>query len=125
MANFNKDIGSKIVMARNAAGLSQRELAGKLKISQQVLSGYECGRTAISLKTFVDLCKVLDAPIAWFIPFIRQYGEIIGKDEIELLNELKHFADLKALLLFLKQCRREKQSNVKSRRILPKDVSVR
>lgn len=123
MVDFNKDIGSKIVLARKAVGLSQRQLAHRLSISQQVLSGYECGKTSVSLKVFVDICSALDAPISWFLSSIKQYGDVIGSDEIELLNELKRFTDTSTLLNFIRQCNAKKQSNVKIRRCLPKKTS--
>lgn len=119
MDNFNKIIGEKIVLARKAAGFSQRELARRLSISQQVLSGYECGRTSISLKTFTDICTTLSAPLSWFLPTVKQYGDVIGSEEIELLRELKRFADTSTLLEFVRNCT-ERQSHVKTRRCITK-----
>lgn len=124
MTNFNKNIGNKIVLARKANDLSQRELAKKLDVSQQVLSGYECGRTSISLKSFVDLCEALNAPLSWFISSVKQYGDIIGSDEIELLRELRKLADTTTLLEFVKYCT-SKQSNAKNGRCLSQKICKR
>lgn len=124
MSDFNTLIGKKIVVARKANGLSQRSLAQKLKISQQVLSGYERGRTSLPLEVFINICISLDAPVSWFVQSIRQYGDIVSEEEIELLSELKKFSDVSALLDFIKRCFLQ-QSNVKKRRVLPKSVSLR
>ena len=124
MASFNENIGKKIVLARQSAEISQHELAKRLSISQQVLSGYERGRTSVPLKTFVDICTSLNAPLSWFLPSVKQYGDIVGSDEIELLRELRKLADTTTLLEFVKHCL-SKQSHGKTRRILPKKVSVR
>lgn len=108
---LKKTIGEKIVLARKAAGLSQRALAKKLNLSQQVLSGYERGISSIPLTSFIDICQILDAPISWFIPSIKQYGEIISREDIELLTEIKKRLNTKELLNFIKTA--AKQSNVK------------
>lgn len=124
MSDFNTTIGKRISVARKANGLSQCALAKKLNISQQVLSGYESGKTSLPLEIFIKICICLDAPVSWFVQSIKQYGDIVSDEEIELLNELKKISDVGTLLNFIKHCI-IKQSNVKKRRVLSKSISVK
>lgn len=116
--DFNKHIGEKIILLRTASGLTQRGFAKKLGVSQQVLSGYENGKNSMTLKTFVEICEKTDAPLSFFLPTVKQYGEVLKLEEVELLNELRKFANISTMLEFVRSCN-IKQSNVKSRRCLP------
>ena len=111
MTDFKKTLGKKIVLARKGAAMSQRTLAAKLKITQQALSGYERGAVSVSVEILAEICRVLDAPVSWFMPNVKQYGEIIGQTDIELLTELHKLAYSETLLGFVKAVK--KQSNVK------------
>ena len=57
--SFYKSIADKIKSARAGKGLTQGELAGKLKISQQIISRIEKGRENISLGTFKKIADAL------------------------------------------------------------------
>ena len=57
-----------IRIKRLAAGLSQAELAAKLKMSQSSVTQWECGYTAPSAKNLKQLAKALRAPHAQMIP---------------------------------------------------------
>ena len=115
MTSFSKSIGEKIVMARQAAGISQTKLAKSLGITQQSLSIYERGINALPLKVFVDICTALDAPLSWFLPSVKQYGEVISRPDTELLHELHKIADSETLLSFIKKCSAKKNDGKKSR----------
>ena len=119
MSNFSIKIGKKIALARKANRLSQRALAKKLGISQQVLSKYEVGTSPLPLEVFVNLCTLFDAPYSWFIDNVRQYGDIVSEEDIELLNEIKKFVAVNPLLSFIKG-QSGKQNNDKKRRCLAK-----
>ncbi len=112
--NFSENIGQKIITARRERRISQTELAKKLKITQQCLSGYERGLSQIPLKVFVAICAALDAPLAWFFPELRQFGEIISEEDINFLREIKKYATPEAVSEFIKTIA-FKQSNGKKR----------
>lgn len=56
---LGKEIGEKIKEARQKYGLTQRKLAKRLKISQQIISRIESGKQNISLQTLNNVCKGL------------------------------------------------------------------
>ena len=110
MTDFKNTLGKKIVLARKAAAMSQRALAEKLGITQQALSGYERGKTHLTVKLLVDICDILDAPYSLFLPNTKPYGNIISQDDIDLLNELHRYIDSVPLIEFIRSVRRK--SNV-------------
>ena len=56
-------IGEKIRALREARGLTQKALARKLKISQQVISRVESGRQNVSLITLKEIAAALEAKV--------------------------------------------------------------
>lgn len=57
--SLGKEIGNKIKEVRQKSGLTQKKLAKKLKISQQIISRIESGKQNISLETLNNVCKSL------------------------------------------------------------------
>jgi DNA-binding XRE family transcriptional regulator len=53
------ETGKKIAHARRKSGLSQKELAGKMGVSQQLVSRIESGRENISLGTLSNVSRAL------------------------------------------------------------------
>lgn len=60
---FCKAIADKIRLVRKAKGLTQSELAHKLKVSQQAISRIESGRENVSLATLKRIVDALGAQI--------------------------------------------------------------
>jgi ribosome-binding protein aMBF1 (putative translation factor) len=58
-----KDLSKSISQARTAKGLSQKDLAGKVCISQQVLSKWESGREVPSNAEIAKLEKFLSVKL--------------------------------------------------------------
>ena len=56
-------IGEKIKALREERGLTQKALARKLKISQQIISRVESGRQNISLLTLKEIASALEAKV--------------------------------------------------------------
>ncbi len=54
-----REVGLKIKQAREKRGLTQKEFADKLNISQQVISRIEGGKQNISLETLKNICLAL------------------------------------------------------------------
>ena len=55
-----KKIGAQIHNARRAAGLTQEKLAEAVDVIPQAISDMERGVTSPSIRTLIDLSKVLD-----------------------------------------------------------------
>lgn len=54
-----KLIGKRIRHRREAAGLSQEQLAEKLALSTNHISSMECGKSLLTTKRLLDLCDIL------------------------------------------------------------------
>ena len=54
-----KRIGKRIRHRREAAGLSQEQLAEKLELSTNHISSIECGKSLLTTKRLLDLCDIL------------------------------------------------------------------
>ncbi len=62
-----KNIGKKIQMAREQAGLSQEELASRLGYTQATLSNYELGKRRLYLANIEQIAKELNKPLSYFL----------------------------------------------------------
>lgn len=60
------DLGRKIKKARRDVGMSQRELAEELKVSDKTISAYEVGRATPSFRTIKKISRIVHKPIAYF-----------------------------------------------------------
>ncbi len=58
--NLCDEIGKKITAIRHEQNLSQKELAKKIGISQQLISRIEKGRENVSLTTLTNIARALD-----------------------------------------------------------------
>ena len=59
-------LGTKIKQARKKAGLSQKELAKGLYVSDKTISAYEVGRAKPNFEQMQQLSSVLQQPISFF-----------------------------------------------------------
>lgn len=59
-------VGQNIVMRRKELGLSQKELALHLGITQDALNRMEKGHIAPKLSRFEDLARHLNCPVSYF-----------------------------------------------------------
>lgn len=80
-----KLIGKRIRHRREAAGLSQEQLAEKLELSTNHISSMECGKSLLTTKRLLDLCDILGGTPNYYL-----LGEIEpGADRItSLVKEL-------------------------------------
>ncbi len=89
-----RDIGKNIRDARLDRGLTQQQLAEKLGLTHQALSGYETGRRRASLEQLHLLAEVLDVD-----PHQLLYGEYLPKTVRR--NQLKRLLTRTLLYLLL------------------------
>ncbi|MDE7191625.1 MAG: helix-turn-helix domain-containing protein [Clostridia bacterium] len=64
-------IRERLIEEINNSGMTRKEIATKLGITSQTVSGYAYGKKMPALDTFANLCKVLDVDPA----------EILGTNE--------------------------------------------
>ncbi|NLJ72920.1 MAG: helix-turn-helix transcriptional regulator [Syntrophomonadaceae bacterium] len=62
-----KEIGKKLQLAREEAGLSQEQLAGLMGCAQSTLSNYEKGKRRIYLTQLETIAELVDKPIEYFL----------------------------------------------------------
>ncbi len=62
-----KEIGRKLQLAREEAGLSQEQLASLMGCAQSTLSNYEKGKRRIYLTQLEHIAELLDKPIEYFL----------------------------------------------------------
>ncbi len=93
------NLGDAIRRARKQAGLSQRELAQALSVSDKAVSSYEVGRATPSLQTLQALGRVVNKPLSYFDENAHT-GSIdlqikLAQIEKELLEVKKLLSDMK------------------------------
>jgi len=60
-------MGHRIKFARKSVGLSQKDLAKKLKITDKAVSTYEIGRVMPSILTLREISKLTYKPVSYFM----------------------------------------------------------
>ncbi len=73
-------IGQIIKNARKEAGLSQREFAKALHVSDKTVSSYEVGRITPKFETIKQMSRVVDKPITYFD---NDSGHTMDESELE------------------------------------------
>ena len=63
---LDKTLGKRVKSKRVLAGLSQEQLAQKLRVSINDIASYEIGATRISAAHLFELAKALDVPPVYF-----------------------------------------------------------
>lgn len=95
-------ISQKIRYARTEAGLSQKDLAAQLQLSDKAISSYEVGRAQPGIEVLRDIGQATGRPVTYFI-------DDEGVEEIDFAVKIKN---IEKELLELKQALREKGYSV-------------
>lgn len=82
-----KVVGKKIQAYREAAGLSQEQLAEKTGLSAIFMSAIERGARSPSLETFVKLCNVLGASADVLLVDVLENGYRVKASQFSELIE--------------------------------------
>lgn len=91
-----KTIGARIKHARMEEGLSQKELAQKVKLSDKAISSYEVDRAEPSFQMLQKISKVVNRPVRYFLDeSIQQDVDLAGK----LAKIEQELAEVKKLLM--------------------------
>lgn len=82
--NIGREIGRRIVEARREFGMSQKELADLVHVSERSMQAYESGEV-IPYRKLADLASVLNRPAAWILHG-EKASDPVG--ELALLQEI-------------------------------------
>lgn len=61
------DLGSKIKLARKSINYTQEKLAAKLNTTHSVISAYESGKTAVPTLFLIEIAKITNKSLNWFL----------------------------------------------------------
>ncbi len=80
------DLGERIALARSAKGLSQQELASRVRIDRTALSKIESGVRRVSALELAAVAEALQRPLSWFLSdspavIVSRRAELIRGDE--------------------------------------------
>ena len=112
------DIGKRVKKARQAAGLTQVELAKKINVSRSYIGNIEQNRHASSLATLQMIAEALHVDIAEFV------GDGVAISETGLSNEEIHLVamyrnmNVEDRLLIMQMSQRCNKKNAKSTNLL-------
>lgn len=101
-------IGKRIKFRREAAGLSQEQLAERLELSKNHISSIECGKSMVTTKGLLALCDVLGGTSNYYL-----IGELSPEaDSITSLIRLLNPAEQKTLIRLLNAYLEQEQASV-------------
>ena len=94
-------LGQRIRAARRDANLSQGQLAGALNTTQSAISLYEAGQRSVGIDMLVNVARILNRPLHYFLGEDGDMLYVKDSDIAELIGELeKHPEDLPELLSY-------------------------
>lgn len=104
-------IGKRIKFRREAAGLSQEQLAERLELSKNHISSIECGKSMVTTKGLLALCDVLGSTPNYYL-----IGELSPEADsitslIRLLNPAEQKTLIRLLNAYLEQASVPKSNN--------------
>lgn len=89
MGRRDREIGKKIRVAREAVGLSQRDVAEILQMSHVGFGDIERGKNQPSIDYLFDLAEILGRPVTWFLGIDTDLAD----DEAELVHLYRQIDD--------------------------------
>lgn len=67
MKPIDELVSRRVREAREEAGMTQRDLAPKINVTQQAVSRYETGALRVSLSQLVQIAEVTGKPLHFFL----------------------------------------------------------
>ena len=88
------DVGQRVKKARQAAKLTQKELAEKINVSRSYIGDIEQNRHASSLATLQSIAEALHVDISEFIGNVNTLQETgLTNDEVHLIMTYRSLSD--------------------------------
>jgi transcriptional regulator with XRE-family HTH domain len=95
------NLGQRIRTARRDAGMSQGQLATALNTTQSAISLYEAGQRSVGIDMLLNVAKILNRPLHYFLGDDGEMLYVKDSDIAELIAELeRHPEDLPDLLAY-------------------------
>jgi len=91
-----KTIGARIKQARTDEGLSQKDLADKIRLSDKAVSSYEVDRSEPSFDVLKKIGKVTNRSVRYFIDETIQHDVDLEKKLEKIEQELSEIRKLLA-----------------------------
>jgi transcriptional regulator with XRE-family HTH domain len=66
LAHDARTLGQAIREARKEIGMSQKDLAKQLRVSDKTISSYEVGRASPGFGTLTKMSRIVNKPISYF-----------------------------------------------------------
>jgi len=88
-SSISKEIRERIREARQAAGLTQAQLASRYGCTQSTISGIERGRVQINARGLARMAEILGQPISYFYPSVSAEVGDLSDLERRLLREFR------------------------------------
>ena len=98
---LKKEIGNRLRIARENAGLTQDDVAKVVKSTFQKVSSFETGRTRVDIETLIKLCDLYETKTDYILnPELNKTSPILEltKDEqylVESYRKLSHDNQMK------------------------------
>ncbi len=100
-APVSASLGLRIRAARRDAGMSQGQLASALNTTQSAISLYEAGQRSVGIDMLLNVAKILNRPLHYFLGDDGEMLYVKDSDIAELISELeRHPEDLPELLAY-------------------------
>ncbi|RGX51502.1 XRE family transcriptional regulator [Anaerotruncus sp. AF02-27] len=77
-------LGAELKRAREAAGLTQKQISDRLNVTAQTVSAWENGRNKIDIDTFSELCKVYGIDFANTLKLLNDGSDNINPSQNSL-----------------------------------------
>jgi transcriptional regulator with XRE-family HTH domain len=97
----DRDITSRVIRAREKAGMSKGELAERLALSSSGYSPYENFRGTFTVQQLFHLSRILGKPVTWFLGIDTGLSD----DEAEVLHLWRQIEDERIRRLILNALR--------------------
>ena len=94
-AVIDAHVGARIRHRRIELGLSQRQLAEMLGITNGLIHKYEYGRNRVRIGMFYEIARKLDVPIVYFYDGLAQKPHQHDRHSSLLLETVLNFAAIK------------------------------
>lgn len=92
--NKNITLGEKIADIRRTRGLTQKDLAGKIGVSQKVISRYECGTLRINNNILKQIAIVLSVSTDFLLGIDKKENNLPIKISIRMARRLEKLSKL-------------------------------
>jgi transcriptional regulator with XRE-family HTH domain len=100
-APVSASLGQRIRSARRDASMSQGQLASALNTTQSAISLYEAGQRSVGIDMLLNVAKILNRPLHYFLGDDGEMLYVTDSDIAELIAELeRHPEDLPELLAY-------------------------